>query len=250
MSLPTVVLAFALAAAAALLPSSAGAAFPPVGQNVFPVTGSVSVVSNLGSETFPVSGTATIDRQNPHMEGAIEVEDMEIVALDLDGTSLIGDIEIHESPSLTSSGEIRALQAGQSYPASSAFDTYIQAIVPANPNPTLTLYNTVPLVMTPSPNLIYSWPPAGTTYFADTSPCVPLLPTQPMNECITALSITVSAAVGGVAELSGMRRAEDASNEAPAQISPVEGIVIGLSAFVGVLVVSGAAWYARRNLFR
>ncbi|MEX2159275.1 MAG: hypothetical protein WEB04_07735 [Dehalococcoidia bacterium] len=250
MSVPTAVLAFALAAAAALLPSSAGAAFPPIGQDILPVTGSVSVSSNLGSETFPVTGTATIDRQDPHMEGAIEVEDMEIVALDLDGTSLIGDIEIHESPSLTSSGEIRALQAGQSYPASSTFDVYIQAIVPANPDPTQTLSNNVPLVMTPSPNQLFNWPHGGITYHADTTPCVPLVPTLPLNECITALSITVAQFVGGEAELSGMRQPEDASRDAPSEISRMEGIVIGLSAVVGVLAVSGAAWYARRNLFR
>jgi hypothetical protein len=233
-----------------LIPSSAGAAFPAAGQNVFPITGSVSVVSNIGSETFSVSGEVTIDRQAPHMEGAIEVQDMEIVAIDLAGESMVGDIEIHESPSLVSSGELRSLQAGQSYPASNTFDVYIQAIVPANPNPTQTLSNTVPLVMAPSPNQIYNWAPGGVTYIADTTPCVPLVPTLPLNECITALSITVSASVGGVAELSGMRQPEDASNTAPAEISRMEGIVIGLSAFVGVLAVSGAAWYARRNLFR
>ena len=209
----------------------------------------MSVVSNLGSETFPVSGTATINRQNPHMEGTIEVEDMEIVALDLAGTSLIGAIEINENPSLTSSGEIRAIQAGQSYPASTTFDAYIQAIVPANPDPTITLSNTVPLVMTPSPNLIYNWPPAGITYVADTSPCVPLLPAQPKNECITGLSITVSAYVGGVAELAAVRQPEDASGNATSQISPIEGVFIGASA-LGVLLVTSAAWYARRRLFR
>lgn len=207
-------------------------------------------MSNLGSETFPVSGTVTVYRQNPHMEGTTEVEDMEIVTTDLAGASLIGNIQIHESPSLTSSGQIRSLQAGQSYPASSVFDVYIQAIVPANPDPTITLSNTTPLHMTPSPNSITRWPPAGNTYVADTSPCVPLLPAQPMNECITGLSITVSAAVGGVAELAAVRQPEDASRNASSQISPIEGVFIGASAFLGVLIVSGAAWYARRHLFR
>ena len=251
---PAVTLLCALAlGAGALIPSSAAAAFPPAGTDVLTVTGSVGVVSELGSETIPLTGSATVQRQNTHMEGSVEVVDMELIALDLAGDSLVGAIAISESATLTSPGELRALQAApQSYPASSFFDVYIRAIAPANPSPTQTLYNTAPLHMVPwfggMEISLSNWPPYNQTFVADTTPCVPLFPTLPLNVCITSLSIAVEGSgVGGIAELASARGPDLAAHDggSPA-ITPSEGVIAGLGALAVVVVLSGAAWCVRR----
>jgi len=246
--------ALALAAAASLLPSSASATpLPPAGTDAFSVVGSVGVTSRLGSETFSITGTATIGRAAPHMEGPVEVSDMGFVALDLAGTSLVGEITISKSSSLTSLGELRGLQPPpDSFPASSLFDVYIEAVAPANPSPTITLYNTVPLHMVPTSGgnevPVLSWPPyPAVTFVADTTPCIPLLPTLPLDACVTALSATLSPVVGGVSELAAARATDRAAHEDAASITALEGVLIGVAAVGGVVVLTGAGWYLRRR---
>jgi hypothetical protein len=245
--------ALALAALAWLVPSSASAtSLPPAGTDAFSVVGQVGVTSRLGSETFAITGTATIGSATPHMEGPVEVADMGMAALDLSGASLVGEITISKSSSLTSLGELRGLQPPpDSFPASSFFDVYIEAVAPANPNPTITLYNTVPLHMVPASGgnevQVPSWPPyPAVTYVADTTPCVPLLPTLPLNACITSLSATLSPVVGGVSELAA-RAPDRAARDNARSITALEGVLIGVAAVCGVVVLTGAGWYLRRR---
>jgi hypothetical protein len=167
---------------------------------VLPVTGSVTVTSALGQETIALAGTATVQRGNPYLDAGRLVIDTEITAMSLSGESGGGPVSIAESASLASTGEIRGINAPPAqYPASSYFDAFITATVPASPNPTITLHNNTPIHLTGG--TLTGWPPAGVAYSAQPNPCVPLLPSLPMNACLTNMSFTVGTPVGGVSEL-------------------------------------------------
>ncbi|MEX0785113.1 MAG: hypothetical protein WD939_00605 [Dehalococcoidia bacterium] len=210
--LPITVAAIAVAIALAA-PSRAAFAFPPAATDVLDVSATVSVTSRLGSETFPLTGTVEIARSDPYIDGGVSVVDLEIVALNLTGQSVTGGVGVSESAALASAGEIRSQQPGLDYPADAFLDAFIVVIAPASPSPTITLHNSAALRMTPSfggnPIQTSAWPPAyPLTLDADTSPCVPLLPVNPMGACVTNLSVTFGetpdpgGAVGGFTELS------------------------------------------------
>jgi hypothetical protein len=139
-------------------------ALPPAGSDTLDAAGEVYVASRLGTETLNLTGTVTIQRADPHMDGAVEVADAEITALNLTGTSSAGAITVTESPTLASTGEIRSLQpAPDQFPASSFFDVFLVVTVPSSPLGTLQLHNAIPMRM----NLmgeITSWPPANVKY--------------------------------------------------------------------------------------
>ena len=126
-------------------------ALPPAGTDVLDVSGEVSLTSLLGSETIPLSGTVTIQRSDPQIQGGVEVVDAEIVAMDLAGTSLTGPITVTESAILVSSGELQSQQPPPNqFPASSFFDVFLVVVAPASPSPTITLHNEVPLHLVPT----------------------------------------------------------------------------------------------------
>ena len=126
-------------------------ALPPAGTDVLDVSGEVSLTSLLGSETIPLSGTVTIQRSDPQIQGGVEVVDPEIVAMDLAGTSLTGPITVTESAILVSSGELQSQQPPPNqFPASSFFDVFLVVVAPASPSPTITLHIEVPLHLVPT----------------------------------------------------------------------------------------------------
>lgn len=194
--------ALALLAAAgffALSRGPAAQALPPAGTDVLTVNGQVSIASLLGSETIPLSGTVTISRSDPRLDLGTEVVDAEIVSMSLTGSSVTGTVTITESPVLASPGEIRSLQPPPSeFPASSFFDVFIVAEVPAAPTATVFLRNDIALHVLPmaagSEVPLSAWPPIGVTYEAIPSPCVPLLPQAPAQACVQSLSLTI---IGG-----------------------------------------------------
>lgn len=246
--LPTAIAALAVATAV-LVPSRPAFAFPPAGTDVLDVSASVSVTSRLGSETFPLSGTAEIARSDPYLDGGVSVVDLELVALDLTGESVTGGLAVSASATLTSLGEIRSQQAGLDYPADAFLDAYVVIGAPGSPSPTITLHNDVELHMQPSfggaPIPASEWPPQPPLGLAaDTSPCVPLLPVNPMDACVTALSVTFGeepdpgGAVGGFTELAP----PVASASERALRFPV-AIGAAIAAFVLVAVTSW--WRAR-----
>ena len=241
------------------------------GTDVLDVSGQVSVTSLLGSETIPLTGTVTIQRSSAQIQGGVYIIDAEIIAMDLAGTSVTGEIAVVESATLVSPGEIRGLQpAPAKFPASSFFDTFIVVSLPASPTATVTRRNEVPLHLVPmssgSEVSLSEWPPLGVTYEAVPTPCVPLIPILPQNICVTSLSITITGGppiatptatstplptstpdpVGGIAEL-----AEVAGTSLEATGSPGSGtgVVAGVAVVVatGAVGLGGAAWYARRR---
>lgn len=230
----------ALAAVVAVV--SPAQALPPAGTDVIPASGSVTVTTVLGTEVIVVSGTATVQHDAAHLEGAYEVVDAEIVALSLTGQSLTGTVTISESATLASPGELRGVYPPPvQWPASSFFDVYVTVQAPASPSPTITLHNDQALHMVPMANgeevYVGGWPPQGDVFVADTTPCVPLLPTLPMHACITGLAIML-----GAPSVGGFAAAPDVG--APGGSS---GTQVAVAALAAGAIVAGAAWWARRG---
>ena len=249
-------------AIALLLPSSAIAAnLPPAGNDMFVVTGSVSVTNRLGSETVALVGSAMVSRQSAHMDGGVEVVDMEITALSLSGAASVGTITITKSASPTSTGELRGLAPPpDSFPASSFFDVYADVTVPASPGGTMVLHNTIPFDL-PASGDIYSWPPNGYTFGGaqtGSGQCtanppfgppagggILLIPAQPSCTYVTSASFTLSGAVGGIAELPHSERSYERSRADDGGGIGVRSGLIG-AAVASILVAT--VWYARRRL--
>jgi hypothetical protein len=232
-----IAVAVALAATALLAPRDALAAFPAAGTDTVPVAGLVSITSRIGVETIELTGTATIQRQASHFESGFEVQDAEVTALNLTGSSVTGPVTVGESTTVVSPGELRALQTSSSFPASSFFDVYATITAPASPGDTITLRNTVALHMTPSGSLI-TWPPYSATYSVTPDPCVSLIPTFPKTICVTNASFAVSGGVGGMTELASVGPAAGSSRSATWEIT------LGAASALALL---GAAWAARRR---
>ena len=72
-----------LASTSLLRSTPTGHALPPAGLDVLVVTGEVSVASLLGSETIPLTGSITIERGDPQMDGDTEVVAVEMNSLEL-----------------------------------------------------------------------------------------------------------------------------------------------------------------------
>lgn len=193
--------AFVAVLLGALAASSVAHALPPAGTDTLDVTGQVSITGRTGQETITLNGTATIQLAAPHSKGSVDANDAEITALSLTGTSVTGPVTVTESPSLVSNGEIRSISDG-SFPATSFFNVYAIVTIPASPNPSVTLYNSIPLVLN-NPSLS-TWPPYNAAYAANPSPCILLQPSiqNPAQVCISSATFTLSAAgVGGLTEL-------------------------------------------------
>lgn len=156
-----------LAGSVVLFGSSSAGALPPAGTDTIGIEATVGVSTRLGDESFPMNGTATIVREDPHMDGGVEVVDAEITAMQLDGFSLTGAIRVVESPDLMSTGEIRSNQPGSEYPATATFDLFVEITVPTSPFVVQPLVNTVPLHFE-STSDVTAWPPNGLEIEFDT----------------------------------------------------------------------------------
>ncbi len=149
-------------------------ALPPSGSDRLPVVVTVETISQLGEDTIVLTGWAQLDRAAPRMEGGVEVVDVEIVGLSLHGASQIGAISAVERPNdgadYVSAGEVRSLQAGNDFPASSFFDVFVDVTVPlAFPGgDRLVIHNETPFRLTPREAGVEvdltAWPPLGVVY--------------------------------------------------------------------------------------
>jgi hypothetical protein len=191
-----------------------------------------------------LTGTVTIDRATPHMKGSVQASDAEITAMNLSGTSVTGQVTITESPSQVSNGEIRAI-TGNDFPATSFFNVYAIVTMPASPNPTITLHNTLPIVF--NNPLIANWPPYNTVYTA--SPATPILlqPAVQNPALVRIVSATItltSPGVGGFAQLAAPIDQDGKAEETTGNDHAVGvGVVLALLAVFGVM-----ANYARAQL--
>jgi hypothetical protein len=106
----------ALVVAIALLGSAPAGALPPSGTDTLGVVASVHVTSRIGADTFPLNGTLTLVREDPHMDGGVEVANAEITAMSVLGFSVTGGVTVNESATMASLGEVRSDQAPE-FPA-------------------------------------------------------------------------------------------------------------------------------------
>ena len=189
--------------------SSTAGALPPAGGESLNATAEVSIASRLGEETITLTGVAGIERDDPQMEGGVEVAAARIIDLNLTGDSDTGPVTVTVSETLESIGELRSLQPPpDQFPASSFFDVFFETEVPASPQGSLTFHNEEPVHLVPMENgvevSLSEWPPVGVTYAATLDPCVQLLrespdfrdpdsPTIPAEICITSVSIEFGA---------------------------------------------------------
>jgi len=177
-----------------LPPRATAGGLPPAGTDTLDASAEISVVSLLGAETISFTGTVTIERSDPRIDGGVEVVDAEIVSMDIEGTSVVGPISVTQSVTLASIGEIRSLQSGEKFPASSFFDVFIDVTVPGSPSDPLILHNEEPFRLVPTSGgsevPLTAWPPTGVTYQGEPDPCIPLLPALPAQVCVTMVSVT------------------------------------------------------------
>lgn len=167
----------------------------PAAEDTLSVTALVGVSSRLGSEVIPFSGTVTIGRGEPRMDGGVQVVDLEILSMDLVGTSLTGNVTVAQNPTTASVGEFRSLQPPpDKFPASSFFDVFFEVTAPASPSPTITLRNVDAVHLVPQESgsevPLAAWPPFGVTYAATPKPCIALVPTEPAEVCVTSVFVT------------------------------------------------------------
>ena len=237
------------------------------------VIATVSIESILGAETIQFSGSTTMTRSAPRIEGGVIVTDVEVISLDLTGMSVTGPVVLRQSPTLVSLGEVRGLQPSpDQFPASSFIDLFFEADVPASPGDPLTLHNEQALHLVPVESgggtevPLTAWPPVGVPFRADPDPCKPKLPVLPAEVCVTSASFFVGGVttptptptitptqsvtptptptplpVGGIAELpdvAGTPLAASGASRANA------GLLVAI-AVAGTLALGGAAWYAR-----
>ncbi|MCH8026293.1 MAG: hypothetical protein IH866_05810 [Chloroflexi bacterium] len=244
-----------VAASVALVSGSRSAfAFPPAGQDYFGLRGQVSLVSRLGQETLELTGTATLERSDPYDDAGVQVIDIELVSMLLSGESVTGPVVVTESATLASIGEVRSQQPGQDFPADSFIDVFVVVAIPASPTPTVSVHNDVAARIVPmfggTQMPLTSWPPFASTYAASYDPCVPLLPADPKEICVTALSFRFESpgGVGGVSELAGeigAPLAEPAANGGGLSLLIVAAwVAAGFAAACAL----GGAWYVRRAL--
>jgi len=166
------VLAVAIAAMTAWQAQEPVEALPPAGSDLLPVSARTDVTSRLGTDTVNLNGWVRVQRQDPHLEGGVEVVDTEIVAMSLIGASQIGAVSVAErsnqASSYVSSGEIRSLQPSAQFPATSFFDVYADVTVPASPGGSAIIHNETPLHMSLREGgqeaATSTWPPKGASY--------------------------------------------------------------------------------------
>jgi hypothetical protein len=160
--------ALAVVVSLALRQTPGADALPPGGTNVLNVTGSVTVESRLGVETIALAGAITVQRDDPVLDGGVQVSDAEIIDMALSGASSTGNVTITERSSPDSTGELRSNQPAPEFPAASFFEVFANVSVPASPSATLTVRNAVPLTVRPAGGgSVNAWPPLGHTYQLD-----------------------------------------------------------------------------------
>jgi len=138
------------------------------GRDLLPVVITANVESLLGNDRVVLTGWIEVERVNPRLEDGRSVVGLEVVQADLIGASRLGAVLVGERTQHASLGEIRALQAGAQFPASSFIDLFVDVSAPASTLGPIELHNEAPFHMALQSNgealLLEAWPPLGRTY--------------------------------------------------------------------------------------
>ncbi len=104
--------------------------FPPAGIDEFPVSiAQIAIdftLDGIPEGDLSAEGPFVVERGDPRPEGGSNVIDVEIVQMNLTGTSPLGPVRIRESPTRRSVGRIVALQEESDFPADSFFDVFVE----------------------------------------------------------------------------------------------------------------------------
>ncbi len=105
-------------------------AFPRAGEDIFPVSiaqiGIDLTLDGIVEGDISAEGPFVVVRQDPRPEGGVNVIDVEIVQMELTGSSPLGPVTIRESNTRRSTGQIRARQDFPDFPADSFFDVFVE----------------------------------------------------------------------------------------------------------------------------
>jgi hypothetical protein len=138
-----------------------------------PVAVTVDVTSRFAGQRFTLTGWIEVTKSSLRNEDGVSVFDLSVDAVHLQGASQLGVINASERPDesgrYVSRGEVRALQSGSQFPASSYIDLYTDISVPESIlGEPLSFHNELALHLIPwqdeAEAPIAAWPPLGTTY--------------------------------------------------------------------------------------
>lgn len=170
-------------------------ALPP-GDDVLPVVAVADVDSLLGQEHFVLAGWVHVVRGDARVEHGRQLVPLEIARAQLRGASRLGLVVVTEREAEASRGELRSLERGAEFPASSQFDFVADVSVPESPFGALRLRPETPLRLAPDEPLT-SWPPLGVTYtlrLPASADCMPLIEVQEVPSeiglCLRGLSLS------------------------------------------------------------
>lgn len=163
------ILAVALFASVGLRPSKAQEPQP----NRLPVAVTVDVTSRFAGQRFILTGWIEVTKSDQRKEDGVSVFDLSVDSVHLQGASQLGVINASERPEesgrYVSRGEVRALQSGAQFPASSYIDLYVDIFVPESIlGEPLSFHNELALHLIPwqdqAEASIAAWPSLGVTY--------------------------------------------------------------------------------------
>ncbi len=167
LTLAVLALVIALVLSGLLIVHPAARALPPAGTDYVYATADVLIKSRIGTETVHLEGTATILRQDLHLESGVQVVDDQITSLSLAGNPPEGHVTVNQSFDLSTTGEIRSQHAAQEYPADASFDAYLEVHPPtAGAQVASVLHNQTAIHLANAAN-ITTWPPYGVDFTAD-----------------------------------------------------------------------------------
>jgi len=164
----------------------------------------ISVVTSAIMTIIVLTGWMELDAGTPRIEDSREVVDVQLAQLHLSGASQLGLVTVSEREDAVhvSQGEIRSLQSGAQFPASSYLNLFANISAPDTPFGALSLHNDDALQLVPWENggeaSLTRWPPFGVQYRkADQgAACVPLSDdsgTPPgLSLCISGLSLDIA----------------------------------------------------------
>ncbi len=141
-------------------------------RSLLPAAATADVISRFGALHVILTGRIEVTKSEPRIENGVSVFDLQVESVDLEGAGQLGVITVTERPddgSHTSRGEVRALQTGSQFPASSYLDLYVdvEALDPPVVGPQH-LHNETALHLVSWAGQgeapLSAWPPFGASY--------------------------------------------------------------------------------------
>jgi hypothetical protein len=164
---------------AAMFIERADAGAQPVPAQLLPITAIVDVQTLFGDQHVIFVGWMAVDAGKVRQDNGIDVFDLRVTKLHLIGPSQVGALTVSVQDARPSIGEVRALQSGAQFPASSFIDLYPQISAPDTPIGALVFHNEAPLHLVSSNSngtaAIATWPPLGVEYRLQADGCVAFL---------------------------------------------------------------------------